>query len=1059
MEKNKLFIPIRLVSSRNIKKNILRTFFLFSLTLITICSYAQQAPLTGVVLDQERQPIIGATVQVKGTSIGTLTDENGRYTLPNVPANGILVFSFIGLTTQEIPYTGQPSVNVNLTVSAVDLDEIVVVGYSTQTKKTLSGAVSAIQSNELTRTITPTVSGAIVGKMAGVTARIADARPGASTSVQIRNYGTPIFIIDGVPRTADDFNQLEVENIESISVLKDASAAIYGLRAENGAILVTTKLGKPSEKPTINISGYYGLQGFTTYPQHSNSYYFILGQAESAQNRNQSTTVTQDALDKYKAGYFNPDTGEDYRSFDYYDYVIGQNTPAPQTYINASASGATERANYFFSLANYSQDAVIESYFFKRTSMQANLEAKLAKGLKIGTQTTGRIEFRHQAGVPGVDDYPNIFSALMRNWPTERPYANDNPLYMANNHSPNINPATYKEEITGYTNDRIWNFRSNFYSEYSTNFGLKARGTIAYSFNMNGLECFEYNYDVYTYNYQTKEYNMVVGGGNKNPYLNKNRNFNWDIFLQGQLSYNKTFGKHSISAVTAYESTKSDDKRLSVHIVPPNNYIPLLNLINCDIVNDRWTMASRVSYIGRFNYNYSEKYLLEVLGRYDGSYMYAPGKRFGLFPGVSLGWRISNEGFFAPLKGIISELKLRASYGVTGSETGVNAFDYQEGFNWATSTYLFGGVSTAGLRPRGLPVTSLTWVKNKSTDIGFDISLFDGKINGTFDIFQRKRTGIPAAKYDVLLPSEVGYTLPNVNLNSSANLGVEGMVDYTTKIGPVSYTIGVNATLARQRSLETYKPRFGNSYDEYMSSREDRWTDINWGYHVIGQFTSMDQIADYPVNIDGQGNRNILPGDLIYEDVNNDHIISDLDRVPIGYATGTNPYMSFGLTNTFRWKGINLLLDFAGGSMQTFSPGTGALIVPYANNGASPQYLLSDRWHRADPFDPTSEWIPGRFPATRKDYTSHSNFSRTNDFYNINVSYIRLRNLELGWDVPAKWLQAIKTQRMRVYMNASNLFSIDNIRKAYHLDPEVASSDGRVYPPSRVINFGLNISL
>jgi len=1026
----------------------------------TVCATAQQIAVSGIVLDQSGQPVIGATVQVQGTTIGTLTDVDGKYSLPDVPVNGTLNFSFVGMAPQAIQVNNRSAINVTMSETAVGLDEIVVVGYGTQTKKTLTGAVSAMQSDDLTRTVTPTATAALVGKVAGITARISDARPGAGTSIMIRNYGTPLYIIDGVPRSANDFNMLEVENIENISILKDASAAIYGLQAENGVVLVTTKLGKINEKPTININGYYGLQGFTTFPQHSNSYYFVLGQAESAQNRNLPTTLTPDALEKYKQGYFNPETGEDYRSFDYYDYVIRQQSPAPQIYLSASASGSTDRVSYFFSLANLHQDAVIESYYFKRTSVQANLEAKLARGFKIGTQISGRVEFRHQAGVPGVDDYPNIFSSLLRNWPIERPYANDNPLYVNNTHSANINPATYVEEFTGYTNDRNWVSRNNFYAEYDFDFGLKARGTFAYGFSFNGLECFEYTYDVYTYNYINKTYDLVPGGGNKNAYLNKNRNTITDLFGQFQLSYNKKFGKSTLSAVGAYEQSKSDVKNLTVHIVPPNNYIPTLILSLVDRLTDTWNMSARASYIGRLNYNYDEKYLLEFVGRYDGSYMYAPGKRWGLFPGISIGWRISNEPFFSPLSNVFSELKFRASYGITGSETGVSPFGFLEGFDFQSGSLVIDGSTIVGIRPRGIPITELTWVQNKSTNIGIDVSLFNGKINGQLDVFERRRTGLPAARYDALIPSEVGYSLPNENLNSTTNRGVEGMIDFNTKIGPVSYTVGVNATLSRVKNLSSYKPRFGNSYDEYMTSTEDRWSGINWGYRVLGQFQSMEEIEDHPVNIDGQGNRSLLPGDLIYDDVNGDNIITTLDQVPIGYATGTNPYVSFGINNSFRFKRFNAILDFAGAAMQTFAPRQDReLVCPYAQNGASPQYLLEDRWHRADPFDPNSEWISGRFPPTRQGYASHSNFARKNDFYVININYLRLRNLEIGWEIPLNIIQRIGVQKLRIYANITNLFCFDNIRKVYELDPEVAATDGRVYPPSRVFNFGLNLTL
>ena len=298
------------------------------------------------------------------------------------------------------------------------------------------------------------------------------------------------------------------------------------------------------------------------------------------------------------------------------------------------------------------------------------------------------------------------------------------------------------------------------------------------------------------------------------------------------------------------------------------------------------------------------------------------------------------------------------------------------------------------------------------------------------------------------------------------------MVSYTGKIAQkVNYTIGVNSTLSRQRNISTYKPRFGNSWDEYRNSAEDRWDGINWGYHILGQFQTQEEIDNYPVNIDGSGNRTLLPGDLIYEDVNGDKIIDGLDQRPMGYTVGSNsysnnygtmsssgnPYMSFGTNFAFDYKGLSLIIDFAGATMQSFMR-TGDIKIPFNSNGASTAWLIEDRWHRADPFDPNSAWIAGANPPTRKDLTGHSNFSRNNDFYQINVTYLRLRDLELGYNLPSNWLTKLRIQALRVYTNVNALFSIDNMKK-YDLDPEIATGSGLVMPQTRTYNFGITLTL
>lgn len=297
-----------------------------------------------------------------------------------------------------------------------------------------------------------------------------------------------------------------------------------------------------------------------------------------------------------------------------------------------------------------------------------------------------------------------------------------------------------------------------------------------------------------------------------------------------------------------------------------------MNFSEQDLLQDQWAVEARAGYITRLNYNYRQKYLLELIGRYDGSYLYAPDKRWGFFSGISGGWRVSQEPFFSKV-GVINDLKIRASYGETGSESGINAFDYLPGYNYFSGSSIFNGAYVIGLRPRGLPITQLSWIMNRTKNIGIDFSLLNSKLTGQFDVFERKRTGLPAGRYDVLLPSEVGYALPNENLNADASRGVEGIVSYNNQAGEVTYSIGVNGSFARLRSLYLYKPRFGNAWDEYRTSAEDRWSGVSgtgdnnaFGYHVVGRFQAQDEIDKYPVNIDGQGNRTMLPGDFIYED-------------------------------------------------------------------------------------------------------------------------------------------------------------------------------------------------
>jgi TonB-linked SusC/RagA family outer membrane protein len=1020
---------------------------------------AADKTLTGKVLDEKNNPLPGVSVVVKGSTIGTTTTAEGNFSITVNDDAQILTFSFIGYATQEINITAQTNFNVTLLPGTEELTEVVVVGYGTQSSATLTGAVSSVQAKDLIRTPSIGTSDALVGRVQGITARKADARPGNATSIQIRNMGTPLYVIDGIPSDAANFNNLGQNDIESISILKDASAAIYGLRAANGVILVTTKRGKAGDGPArINISGYYGLQNFTRYPKPANAYQHMRGLVESDVNQGRTPTIAPEELAKWKAG-----TEKGYQSFDYYKMVMRPNVP--QYSMNANVSGGTEKINYFLSVGHLSQDALIEDFKFKRTNIQANIESSVTKRLKVGAQISARLEDREQAGVPGLDDYFNPFLSIFTMWPTERPYANDNPNYINQTHNVNVNPATYKKDITGYVDEIDRVMKGNFYAEYDFAFGLKARGTYSYQYRNHDFDGFEYTYDAYTYDAEKDTYNVVPGGGNQNPWRERRKRNTVDRFAQFQLSYNKTFGDHAVSAVAAYEQSDLVHTNLVVHTVPPNNYIPLMSFANQDLLIDEWNTEARAGYIGKINYNYKEKYLIEGVGRYDGSFLYAAGKRFGFFPGVSAGWRISEEEFFkGKLENVFSNLKIRASYGRTGSDRNATAandpfivapFSYLPGYNFLQGSAIFDGQYNIGVRPRGLPITTLSWITNVSTNFGIDFGFLDGKLNGQVDIFERKREGLPAARYDVLLPSEVGYTLPNENLNSDTHRGVEGVLTYKSSVGQVDYSIGANATLSRRRDLDFYKPRFGNSYNEYRDSYVDRWGNINWGYQVVGQFQSQEEIESHPINNDEQGNRTQLPGDFIYKDVNGDGIINNLDERPIGYAEGANPYLSFALNTSVAYKGFTLFMDFAGASLQSFQRNW-ELKIPYQNNGTSPHFMLEDRWHREDPYDPNSAWVPGTYPALRKDNSSHANF-RKSDFWITNVRYIRLRNIELGYSFDQKVFKKLGSSGLRVYVNASNLFSIDNVKK-YEVDPEISSGNALVYPQQRLFNAGFNIT-
>lgn len=1025
---------------------------------------AQTNVVIGTVTDPLGEPLIGVNVVLKDNpTVGTITDMDGKFSL-EAGNSKVFVFSYIGYAPQEVSIVGKNNIQVQLKEDSETLEEVVVVGYGTQKKGSLTGAISSVKSEELTRTTTPTTAGALVGKTPGISARQADGRPGASAAIQIRNMGTPLYVIDGIQCEEGQFNNIDVNDVESITILKDASAAIYGLRAANGVVLVTTKSGKRGEKNQISANAYYGIQNFMRYPEVANASQFYEGRMQADLNTYGSTARTMEELNLWRQGQ-----GE-YSSFDWQKFITNKN--APIWYGNVSATGGSERINYHFGVSHLDQKAMINGFNFARTNLQSNIEANITKSLKIGARLSGRIEERHNVGVPGLDDYWQPYYAMFQNWPTQHAYANDNPNYVNATRNNATGAAIFDRNITGYTDD-IWkSATANVYAEWQSPIeGLKARVAYNYWIARNDQEQFEYTYKVYTYDKANDSYNEQWG--NQNPWRRRLKDEKVEQTFQAQLNYDHTFNqKHHVSGVLGIETFEKTRDWLQYNTLPTNNYIPLTNgIADMQSMETKMTTARRAGMVFRAAYDYSSTYFAEFSGRYDGSYLFQEGNRWGFFPAVSAGWRLSEESFMSGVKEAtkLSNLKIRASWGQMGDDKLdvdddgdgylddiVSPYSYLNGYTYGSGNAVLNGNAMTGVVYRGIPITTLSWIKSTLINIGVDYGFLDDRLSGTFEVFQRKRTGLPALRYDVLIPTEVGFSLAKENLNSDYHKGLELGVTWRDKVRDFSYSIGGNFTLARKMNGDSYKPRFGSSWDEYRNSTENRWINTNtWGYQVVGRFQSYEDIQNYRVDNDGQGNTTMLPGDLIYKDQNGDGIINSLDERPIGYQPEQLPYISFGINTSFEWKGIDLKADFAGAAGQSYHM-CWEVAYPFQGDGNSTAYLLTDSWHRADPTDANSEWIAGKFPATRYAGANVS-FNRYSDFWLHNTYYIKLRTLELGYTLPKSISSKFFVDRLRIYANAYNLFSIDNLSK-YQLDPEIQSNSALVTPNLRTFSFGFNLN-
>lgn len=1036
----------------------------FTLLLISFNSIAQTSTVSGTVTDENGQVMIGVTVKIKNTKTGGMTDANGKFRVTVADKNATLVFINIGYQSQEVPLNGRTSLNVKLKDDDQKLQEIVVTGFGTQKRESITGSIASVTSKDIERVHGgATVSTSLAGKIPGVTFRMADGRPGASASIQIRNMGTPLYVIDGIQQDESQFNNIAPNDIESISVLKDASAAIYGVRAANGVVVVTTKKGATGDSK-INIDGYLGYQNWSRFPDVvRNSYDYMRYKADAEMNSNGSTSITPAELEKYKAG-----TDPAYRSFDWRNYVLKSNNYAPQNTLNVNFTGGTDKMQYYVSATNLYQNSVLgKEYEFKRTNIQSNISATVANGLKVGVNINGRIESRENPGVPGYDDYFLARFAVLRNTPLERPYANDNPNYLNDIGHTESNYAFLNKKLSGlYRSD--WRvLQTNFNAEYQVPGvkGLVAKAVYAYSLRDYVLNNHEYTYNTYTYRPATDTYDIT--GGSNNPYREREQRKEFSSTFQGQINYNNVFGKHTVGATLVAERIELRHLRNYIHSSPISNNLPLIYFPTADRYDDQDDTEARIGYIARLNYNYNSKYYLEASARRDASYLFAPDKRVGYFPGVSAGWRITEEEFIKRLLGdkkVLNELKFRASYGILGDDRNPNdpnspivaPFAYLPGYNYNYGTAILDGNAVIGSRDKGIPVTRISWLKSKSFNVGADFSLFNYALTGTVEYFYRKRTGLLGSRTDIIVPAELGYQLPDENVNSDAQYGQEISLNYKSKIGQVSYTIGGNFSYSRSKNLQSYNPLFFNSWDQYRNSSINRYTNIDWGYEVTGQFTSQEQINNYTVNIDGKGNKSLIPGDLIYKDQNGDGKINEYDQRPVGFGYGKQPNINFGLSIGATYKAFDFHADFSGGAGYTWFQNYETRWA-FQNNG-NLNSIFEDRWHRTDPFDLNSAWIPGKYPANRYNPgNGHSDYGPNSTFWLHSVKYIRARTIEFGYTLPASFLSRIKVKRARFYVNGYNLFSIDNL-KQYNVDPEVADDNGLQFPQNKVINAGVNLT-
>ncbi|QHS56382.1 TonB-dependent receptor [Mucilaginibacter sp. 14171R-50] len=1020
------------------------TFLLF--LLMCSAAFAQSRTITGVVSDNAG-PLPGVSVTIKGTTAGTVTDVNGRYSL-NVSPGQTLLFSFLGYAPQEVAVNTQSTVSITLAQNSSTLNEVVVVGYGTQKKATVTGSVASVSGSEITTTKNENVINSLTGKVAGLRVTQNSAEPGTfNSSFSIRGFGDPLVIIDGVPR--DNITRLDPNDIESVSVLKDASAAIYGVRAANGVILVTTKKGKKGSLE-LNYSGSYGVQVPSGLPKAVGAIDFMTLVNEQLLHNVNGGQV------KYSESDFDAFRTGTRTSTDWYTPVIKNSVPQQQHNLNAM--GGNDNTTYFVSMGITQQDGFLRSddLNYKRYNLRSNLSTRITKNLTVDVNINGTLDQKDQP----YQDAWWIIRSFWRQVPTQPIYANNNPAYFNIGEVDGTNPLALADaDVNGYRKYTNRWLQSQVSATWQLPFvpGLSAKGLYAYDYYHSNNKIYQKSYNQYNYDANSDTYRPTAY---QSPATIRNESFERPgSLMQLSLNYDHNFGDHSFTGLLLYEENhrQQDNFYAQRELSLPVDQIfagNAQNQIGSANVGDIYDYVNK-SVVGRINYNYKSKYLAEFSFREDGSSRFPNSKKWGFFPAGSLGWRVSQEGFWKDSHALsfINDFKLRASYGRVGADNSLfyqflTGYDYPAGGsnNQLPGGSVFDGTFVNAIASRGIANANLTWYNAETYNLGFDAEAWNGLLGATFNVFRRDGSGLLATRAQSL-PSVLGARQPQENLNSDRTQGFEVELTHRSHIGAFNYNIKGNVAFARTKNRYVEHSPYGNSQLNWHNNQNDRWNNIYWGYGADGQFTSYQDILNSQQFV----SRNAVVGDYQYQDWNGDGQITGDDVHPIAYNSA--PLTNFGLTLGGSYKGFDFNMLWQGATNVTVSY-IEQLNIPLWGGGSALEMFM-DRYHpadpNADPYNPNTVWIPGKYALT-------GTTADVNSMFNIqDASYVRLKSAELGYSLSPNAAKKIGIKGARIFVTGYNILTFTGVK---YLDPEHPSATyGYLYPLNKTFSLGVNVKL
>lgn len=1010
--------------------------------MIPLMVHGQQK-LAGTVVDNNNEPISGASVFIKGTSTGTTTDATGRFEL--VAQGDSLLVSYVGYKSQVVAIGRQTNFTIRLESDDQFLDDVVVVGYGTQRKTTLTGSVSEVKGQDLVKSPQPNLSNSLAGRFSGVMINNRSGEPGYDgSSITVRGQATTgsndvLIVVDGVPGQIGGLERLDPNDIESISVLKDASAAIYGNRAANGVILVTTKRGKAG-KPSITYSGNQGFSSPTRLPKLADAATYATLMNEIAYDNNPDGGINQTYTEE-QIGWFRD--GSDpllYPNTDWQDATL--KSTALQNQHNISVAGGTEDVRYFMSLGSVYQDGIYKNGVtkYQQYNFRTNLEADITSRLKVGMSLSGRQENRKYP-IAGAGD---IFRSIYRAKPIVAAYY---PNGLPTTGIENANPAVMVTDMGGTVDNPKQVFNGILRGSYQLPWveGLSVDGFLSIDKSANFSKNFSTPYVLYSYSATDDTYNGVTVGGNNNAATLFESHTNESLITSNiKLNFERHFGGHHINAFVGYEQSKN---HLEYFDAERFNYLstelPELSqggTASTDYLNSGYSSNyNRQSVISRIAYNFNEKYMFEGQLRADGSSIFAAGNRWGYFPSLSAGWRISQEEWFSEKISFIDDLKLRASYGTLGNDN-VSGFQYYDNYvlvgNGFVAVVDDTNVIQQNVTLAKLANPDITWEVSRKLDIGLN-ARFLKNFNLEAIYFQQKRSdiltsrnaSIPATS-GIVNPYDADPLVPSENIGKVNSEGVEATLGYQRE-GNFSWGVSGNFTFAKSKII------FIDEASGTLEHQRETGHPMNTYlvYNAIGLNRTEEDLAASP---QAPG---ATVGDLIYQDYNGDGEITADDMVRTKY--GNIPQITYGFSLNAAYKNVDVSLLFAGQAQVS-------------------QYVLPEAGTVGNFY---SSWADNRFNEINNPDGSYPKVSErassavsgglyNNTFWLNDASFLRLKNVEIGYTLSNNTLSRLKLGGLRFYANGFNLFTFSKVKD---YDPEGDSESGQFYPQQRIINLGVNL--